>query len=234
MPVLEFFRAADGSWPFISEELLSVMAFPQPDQQLEAARATLILAREVDRVSQGPLTVDVDLLRLVLAGPGVAEVRRRAADRVVRGTVAGSVLRGLLSMHQQGQRPSVGACIQDLEARLARYETFGGEPRAYRRRSIDAAWSEYRPVAHFWAVAGIAWDQLVGTADDDPVGAVWAAAQWARLMSSGAEQIVHAGMSLLVQLQEIELADGRGRVRLLDHLQPWLVPLEFARRNRPS
>lgn len=232
--MIRFTRGEDGSCPFLSEELQALMLFPADPLMRESARATLILQR-VAKQSDSRVEVDASMIRSALAGVGIDALRQAMKERTIRGQVAGNVLRGLRAMRARGEAPSVSACVRELETELAVYETFGGERKGYGDRSIRSAWSEYKPVAHYWATANLLFERLTDTAESsDLASAVIGGAYWAHVMSTATASVIAGALAMLEQAAEIQLHDKKGRVPLFGPDEPWIPSEDYLLGVRPG
>lgn len=230
MPVFKPQRDPSGGYPFLSEELLALMMFPDDATEREAACATLMLAKIADGQA-GQVTVDAGLLRQALAGPGLDGVRKRMAERQIKGYVAGEVLRGLRAQVARGERPNVTACVQELEQELARYETFGGKAKGYGDRSIRSAWASHKAVAHYWAAQRIylerAGSSLRAAGHPDWFAEAVAAPSALHLANTAPAALVAGALAVLDRVRSLELLDDAGSRPLFASGEAWEPAEDF-------
>jgi hypothetical protein len=219
MPVIQFTRTPDGQYPFASDELLCAMVFPGDTEMSKVARATIMLNR-MARHGEGVIPVDASLLRTALNGPGLQVVRKRISERVVRGQIAGEILIGALAMHARGEQPRVGVTQLALADELRRYQTLGGRTETCSLSGIEKAWSEYRPVAHYWAAANKALDQELAAGQE-------CARSLPYFMEMRPDVVIAVAMDFLRRAQGVMLPDGNGPKPILDLAVAWVPGERF-------
>lgn len=219
MRVIPFTRALNGSYPFLSEELLCLMAFPEDEELRETSRATLALQRMTEGVESVAL-VDSALVRRALQGVGYAQTVQQLSSRAMRGNIAGSIVNGALEMLAYGEKPSVGAVMRDISESMRRYQTFGGDPAAYSERSIKSAWAEFRAVAHLWAAWNLIFENAVRSSETQALGGHLAA----HMLHSHTPIMLSIAMRKLERTKNVLLASGTGPVPLLDLEAVWTPP----------
>jgi hypothetical protein len=229
VPIFQFTRHPDGAYPHLPEELQGLMVFPDEEVLREEAVATLVLNRAARHAKESMLVDPVLVTRaLSRALEGPEGLRKTIAERTVRGQVAGKILRGLLDLHESGKVASVAACVADRRKALLRYTTFGSdEKKSYGERSIKAAWSQFRSVAHYWAAADLLKERLVDP-QEDPVDMAYGAALWMNTMQTNAAGVIVGSMLMLERAQRVRLRSGtRKPESVFADAEPWVPPLDF-------
>lgn len=224
MPVIHFSRDEVGDFPCLSEELLSVMAYPGDAAERENCRATLVLDRVVRAAGNRPITVTAPMLRAVLDGRGLSGLRKHYANAGRDGIIAGDILLDLLHAQQAGQTPNVRLCVDNQVEQLRRYENYGGETATLAERRIRDAWRDYRTVAHLWAAVRTLQGKLASARLDAQLPERQERWELQLVLEQQAHLVLGAGMSLLRRASTLMSDNGSKSVPLMDEREAWTSP----------
>lgn len=254
MPVIDFSQN-EGRFPFLSQELLCAMVFPNDPGRREQARATLVLNALASSLPPGEIvSIPAHLLRTGLSGEGLQTLRKTmAAIAQEKGWIAGSILLQLIDAKALGARPLLGRTRLD---HVGNHATRAGERFTLGETKVRNAWREYRGVAHYWAASLWLAERTEHGINDflndlgvlnehgepetqqrlDQLRERFWIADWEQRMASeqGVAEVVAVAMSLLDQALTIQTADANGPEPVVDRAEAWVPPEDFPVPTRRS
>jgi hypothetical protein len=133
--------------------VMAVMYFPNND---EVRRQFLVrqLVKQAceDGGADAEVSIKASMLRELIEGPGLGEMKSLVEEAVRRGSVAGDLLHLVYEMHARGlQEPSFGKAIEEYK-RFALGGKYGdGVPLKISEHMLRTYFNEYASVAHLWA-----------------------------------------------------------------------------------
>jgi hypothetical protein len=91
-------------------------------------------------------------LRALSEGPSYGDIELRAIQRAHHGIVAGDILANIIRLAQYEFDGSVHRAIQVMETYFQKYAGVLNLPGKFstKRAAMQAAWTEYKSVAHLW------------------------------------------------------------------------------------
>jgi hypothetical protein len=140
----------DGNDP---GRVLSLMHFPSSDEARRQFFVRHIVKKACDDgAAEAEVSLSTALLKDLIEGPGLLEMKAMTEEAVKKGSVAGDLLHLIYEMHARGlEEPSFGKALKEYQAFALGGKYGDGEALKYSEQTLRNFFSEYMPVAHLWA-----------------------------------------------------------------------------------
>jgi hypothetical protein len=166
MPELPITDGAGGLIQFARSAFVSYMLYPL---EVERQQRLYFIASKIAEKGlelqpdpDGDVTINRQFLENLLNAPSREEIDRSVQQRSGSGIIAGSILYGVVLLHQH--RPKDASVSKAIDAFIALAKSHGSTP-PLSLSHVKTQWSLYKPVAAMWAAVLLMSDLAGGALD---------------------------------------------------------------------